>query len=294
MAAIFDGQRFLFAMNGLGWFRGMTAMKNIALILALSGLAFPVAAYADSNTIRLSEPFQIADSATVQQQRVEQQAIAVPTLQRFAVTVGSLYTHREGETAGWAPDTSIDYAATDRLQLHLMAPLAYDRVSGGSTHFGVGDVEAGVRYRLLDEEPTSWQPSVAVYPLVDFPTGDANENLGTGRTHFFLPLWFAKTFGRWIPYAGGGYWINPGPNNRNWFFGSVGTLRELSDKWTVFGEVFHATSSKVGLKEQTGFDVGARLNLTTHHHFVFTIGTGLQNRSQTNQLTSYLAYVATF
>lgn len=269
-------------------------MENFALVLGLSVLVFPAVALADSDTIRLSEPFQIADNATAQEQRVQQQAVAIPEPQRFSLTVGGLYTHREGETSGWAPEGALDYAATDRLQLHLMVPLAFDRVSGGSTHFGAGDVETGIRYRFLDDDPKGWQPSVAVYPLVDFPTGNATENLGTGRTHYFLPLWFSKTFGPWVPYAGGGYWINPSPNNRNWFFGTAGALRELSDKWTVFGEVFHATSSKVGLKVQTGFDVGARYNLTTHHHLVFTIGTGLQNRTQTNQITSYLAYVATF
>ena len=289
-SAIFAGRRFLFVIDQLG--SGVKAMRNIVLAASLSALLFPATAFADNDTVRLSEPFQIADSAAVQQQRA--QPAVLPAPQRFALTIGGLYTHREGETAGWAPSVMVDYAATNRLQLHAMVPMAYDRVSGGSTHFGVGDVETGIRYRFLDDDPTGWRPSVAVYPLVDFPTGNANENLGTGRAHYFLPLWFAKSFGPWIPYAGGGYWINPGPNNRNWFFGTVGTLRELSEKWTVFGEVFHATSSKVGLKAQTGFDVGARFNLTTHHHFLFTIGTGLQNASQTNQITSYLAYVMTF
>jgi hypothetical protein len=272
-------------------------MKRALKLGALAAfmLALPAAASADNSPFQFAEPFQIAQaSGTVQQQRSQPAPVTPPEPQKWAVAIGGLYTHREGETAGWAPNVEVNYSATDRLQLHAMAPYAYDRVAGGQTHFGIGDVETGVRYRFIDDDPNGWQPAVAFYPLVDFPTGKVSENLGTGRTHVFLPLWLSKRFGDWIPYAGGGYWINPGPLNKDWAFAALGVVRRINEQWSLTGEIFDATSSKVGLPDQAGFDVGARYNFTENHHVVVTLGRGVQNASQTNEFTGYVAYVLTF
>jgi hypothetical protein len=278
-------------MKNAGKSRGRGALI-LAGALAVGAPQAP--AWAD-NALQLRSPFQVADSTTTQRQRSQPTPEpSAPEPQRFSVAVGGLYTHREGETAGWAPNVEVDYAATDRLLLHFMAPYAFDRLSGGPTHFGIGDVEVGARYRFIDEDPSGWRPAVAVYPLVNFPTGSESRNLGTGRTHVFLPLWLSKTYGAWTPYGGGGYWINPGPNNKDWVFADVGVLRRISDALTLGGEIFYASSSKVGLKEQTGFDVNGRYNFTDHHHLLFSIGRGIQNASVTNELTAYLAYLITF
>lgn len=219
---------------------------------------------------------------------------APPPAQQWSFTLGGLYTQRSGETTAWAPSLQVDYAPADRWQLHAMAPFVFDRLSGFGDHYGLGDFELGVRYRFIDDDQRSWRPAVAFYPLVDFPTGDASRNLGTGRTHAFLPLWMSKTVGAWIPYGGGGYWINPGPNNRNWGFAAAGVIRVLSDAWYVNGEVFYAGSSKVALKQQTGFNVGAHYNFDEYRHVTFTVGRGLQNATATNQFTGYLAFVLTY
>jgi len=264
---------------------------SIAVCLGLFAL-MPGIAWADDSSYQMTRPFEVAQATN---QRPKQSApVYAPEPQRFSLAIGGLYTHREGETAGWAPNAEMNFSPTDRLQLHAMVPYAFDRVTGGTTHFGLGDVEAGVRYRFIDEDPEGLRPAVSFYPLVDFPTGSFSKNLGTGRTHAFLPLWVSKSFGAWIPFGGGGYWINPGPNNRDWLFAALGVVRVINDTWSLTGDVFHATSSKIGLRDQTGFDVGARVNITDHHHIIFTVGRGLENAAQTNEITSYLAYMLTF
>jgi hypothetical protein len=268
--------------------------STIAATGALLAAVLHGSALADERQSGPAFPLQLADDSAVQQQRSEPITVAPPAPQQWSFSAGALYTHRRGETAGWAPNLAVDYTPTDRLQLHIMVPFAFDRLSGGSTHYGVGDVETGIRYRVLDDDPQGWQPAMAVYPLVDFPSGNQRENLGTGRTHAFLPLWFSKTFGSWIPYGGGGYWINPGPSNRDWGFVALGVIRVLSEQWYVTGEVFYAGSSKVTIKEQTGFDVGAHYNLNDNHQVVFTVGRGLQNATTTNEFTADLTYLLTF
>lgn len=270
---------------------------SLAVSLALAALGSPTAAYAQDTAFPVTHPFLIADTSSTETRRSEPGPGAQQP-QTFAIQVGGLYTHRTNETSGWAPNLQVNYDPTSRLELHFMAPYAFDHLSGGPTHFGIGDVEIGARYRFIDENLQGWEPAVAVYPLIDFPSGDARKNLGTGSTHAFLPLWLAKSFGDWTPYGGGGYWINPGATNgarnKDWIFVAAGVQRRIFDALTVGGEVFHATSSKTGIKGQTGFDVNGRYNFTDNHHVLFSLGRGLQNAKDTNQVTAYAAYLLTF
>jgi hypothetical protein len=235
-----------------------------------------------------------ADTSTTSRTQTSLEEANPPPFQRYSIAVGALYTHHTGETSGWLPNVDMNYAATQNLQLHLMVPLAYDRLSGGTTQYGIGDVEVGARYRFIEPDDQGWRPAVSFYPLIDFPTGDEQRNLGTGRTHFFLPLWVAKTFGAWTPYGGGGYWVNPGPNNRDWWFFDAGVQYSVSDSLSVYGEIFHATRSKTTLPATTGFNVGGTYNFTANHHLLVSVGRGLQNVDATNQFTAYVAYMLTF
>jgi hypothetical protein len=45
----------------------------------------------------------------------------------------------------------------------------------------------------------------------------ANRHFGSGRLGLFLPLWAEKDFGAWSLFGGGGYNINPGPDQRNFW-----------------------------------------------------------------------------
>jgi hypothetical protein len=166
---------------------------KIANFAAAAGLCIVPcgAVWADDNPYNFAQPFEIAQTnGTVQVPRTESAPpVTPPEPQRWSLSLGGLYTHREGETAGWVPNFEVNYLATDRLQLHFMVPMAFDSVNGGATRYGVGDIEMGVRYRFLDDDPTSWQPAIAVYPLLDLPSGDKDQNLGTGDAHAFLPLW---------------------------------------------------------------------------------------------------------
>ncbi len=237
---------------------------------------------------------QLAQSSAEPQRQRTAEPVRPPEQQQWSMQVGGLYTTRNVETAGWAPNVEINYTPIDRLQLHMMMPFAYDRFGRGPTHYGPGDFEIGARYRVIDDDPQGWTPSVAVYPLIDFPTGDQSKNLGTGNTHAFLPVWFSKAFDQWIPFGGGGYWINPGPRNRDWAFVALGVVRVVNEQVSLTFDTFHATSSKIGLKEQTGVDVGLRYNLNANHHFVLTVGTGVENHDATNQFTTFVAYALTF
>jgi hypothetical protein len=157
-----------------------------------------------------------------------------------------------------------------------------------------GDGEIGFKYRFLEEDPDGWRPQAAIYPAIDFPTGNARRNLGAGHTRAFLPLWVQKSRGDWTTFAGVGYWINPGYGNRDvWYLGWA-IQRQVTDKLTVGGEIFHQTPDTVDGKDQTGFDLGAIYDLSEHYHLMFSAGRGIENPGTTNRFSYYLSLQFTF
>jgi hypothetical protein len=171
---------------------------------------------------------------------------------------------------GTAPHVEVNYGAWPGLQLHVIAPLAYARPSGGPTFYGVGDIEVGAKFRFIDEG--RWWPMVGTFPQFELPTGDASSGLGTGHLHVFIPLWLQKSFGPWTTYGGGGFWVNPGAGNRN--YGFVGWLlqRRLSQLATLGTEIFYTTPNQVGGDASLRFNLGLVLDLTEHHHLLLSAG----------------------
>jgi hypothetical protein len=203
-------------------------------------------------------------------------------------------THVAGDTSGVLPGIEINYGAVPDVQLHVVAPLAYDRPDGSGTKFGYGDTELGVKYRFVQEDKDGWRPMVGVFPLLEVPTGNAERGLGTGHTHGFMPLWLQKSFGKWLTYGGGGYWINPGGGNKNYWFAGWLLQYQLTDSLALGGELFHQTASTTDGKAMTGFNLGGVFDITDHHHILFSAGRGIQNVTTTNQFSYYVAYQLTF
>jgi hypothetical protein len=178
-----------------------------------------------------------------------------------------------GAWSGALPMVEVNFGALPQVQLHLIAPLAYDRSPGGPMTYGYGDTELGVKWRFVQEG--DWVPMIGTFPLVELPTGSLSRGLGTGSTRLFVPLWLQKSFGPWTTYGGGGYWVNPGSGNRNyWFFGWQGQCR-LGEVATLGAEIFHTSASEVGGSGETRFNVGLVMDLSDLHHLLFSAGTRL-------------------
>ena len=191
--------------------------------------------------------------------------------------------------SGTAPHFEVNYGALPNLQLHLIAPLAYVKPDDGSSHYGFGDLELGAKYRFVQE--SHWLPMVGTFPLVDLPTGNHERGLGNGRAKVFIPIWLQKSWEPWTTYGGGGYWYNPGIDNKHyWFIGWV-VQRDLSKKITLGTELFYTTPKAVGESSQTGFNVGGFFNFTEKHHILFSAGRDIHGP---DRFSMYIAYQLTF
>jgi hypothetical protein len=190
--------------------------------------------------------------------------------------------------SGTAPHIEVNYGVLPDLQLHVIAPLAYARPSGGPTFYGVGDVELGAKVRFVGEGKR-W-PMVGVFPQLELPVGDAPRGLGTGHLHVFIPLWLQKSFGPWTTDGGGGFWVNPGEGNRNYWYVGWLVQRRFSDLATLGTEVFYTTPDQVGGNASLRFNLGLVLDLTERHHLLFSAGRSIEGD---DLFLGYLAYQLT-
>lgn len=203
-------------------------------------------------------------------------------------------THVKGDTAGTLPGFEINYGALPETQLHVIAPFAFDKETGSDTQSGYGDTELGIKYRFVKENEQGWQPQIGIFPMLELSTGNSDKGLGTGHNREFLPLWLQKSYGPWTTYGGGGYWINPGEGNKDyWFFGWT-VMRKITDKLNLGGEIFYQTADIAGGVASTGFNLGGTYDFTESHHLLFSVGRGIQNVTTTNEFSYYIGYQLTF
>ncbi len=191
---------------------------------------------------------------------------------------------------GTAPFLNLNYGGLPDLQLSLTSQFSLTLPDEGASHFGFGDTLVGGKWRFIHETDNS--PQVAVFPQVSLPTGDTSQGLGYGQYLFLLPLWAQKSWGPWTTFGGAGYWFNPGPGEKNWVFAGWELQRDLSETFTVGGEVFYHSADQVGIPDGAGFNLGGFINLDPLNHIVFSFGRDfIQNEYP---FTGYAAWEWTF
>jgi hypothetical protein len=191
--------------------------------------------------------------------------------QHWEFYIASIQSKYGGDWSGTAPHFEVNYGAVPDLQLHMIAPLAYDSPPEGTFHYGWGDIELGAKYRFVQE--TNGWPQIGVFPLVELPSGSERENLGNGHAQAFFPLWLQKSWGTWTAYGGGGYGLNSVSGHDNW--GYVGALlqKQVLTNVMIGMEVYHQTLYQTDFPNQgTAFNIGTVIDFTDHHHLLFSAG----------------------
>ena len=200
-------------------------------------------------------------------------------------------TRDQGGTSGVGPALEFNYGILADTQFHLIAPMAYDAPRGEASHFGYGDTEIGIKYRFVNE--SEFLPAVGIFPLLEIPTGDKDKGLGNGKAQCFFPLWLQKDFGKWTTYGGGGYWINPGSGNKNYWFSGILLQYSFADTLFLGGEIFYQTADTVDGRNSSGFNLGGSLPLVGSFQLLFSAGRGLTHTS-TNRFSYYLGLYRPF
>lgn len=192
-----------------------------------------------------------------------------------------------GDTSGEA-GLDVNYGAAKDLQLTAVVPIAFD--TGRAV--GSGDVELAVKYKFLHQSDGSPALDLAVFPRLFVPTG--GHRYSTGHLSLLLPVWGEKDFGKWSVFGGGGYTINPGAGQRNFWLTGLAVTREISKRFSLGAEVYHQTADARDARDFTGVNLGAIYKLTNHWSLLASGGPGVQNAREEGRYGFYLSLKADY
>jgi hypothetical protein len=195
-------------------------------------------------------------------------------------------TETPGDLAGEA-GFDLNYGAAKNLQLTAVIPAAFENAS----RFGAGDVELAAKYKFVSQSAGSWLPDVAFFPRAFLPTGT---KFNPDRPGLFLPIWAEKDFGPWSVFGGGGWQLNPGAGERNFWQTGLAVTRSFGERFSLGVEAFHQTAQDFASRDFTGVNVGATYKLSPHWTLMASGGPGVQNARQADQYDFYAALLATY
>ncbi len=186
-----------------------------------------------------------------------------------AYAFSTLDASRDARTAD-APAFELNFGPAPDLQLHIVVPFTSVSPSRGAAASGLGDVEIGVKVRLVEESDR--RPQVGVFPMLELPTGDAGRGLGNGRLWARLPVWVQKSRGPWTTYGGGGWAVNRAPGARDYLFAGWLLQRRLGKRLTFGGEAFARAADTVGGRGASIVDAGGTVDLRPGFSVLFSAG----------------------
>ena len=162
----------------------------------------------------------------------------------------------------------LNYGAAEGVQLTATLPLSFSREQSRGWRSGSGDVEVAVKYRFLNDEKHG--VSAAIFPRLILPTSSLAED---GKTRILLPVWLEKDFaGGTSLFGGGGFEINPGPGNRNFWQAGAALTKDVSEELSIGAEITREGPDSDGGTPQTRAGVGAIAKLSTHYSLLFSGG----------------------
>ncbi|THD58179.1 hypothetical protein [Phenylobacterium sp.] len=187
----------------------------------------------------------------------------------------------------------LNYGGAKDLQLTAVLPLAFDNPEGSSGEgfrAGGGVIELAVKSKIVHADDESWVPDVSVFPRVFVPT---DHRFGTGHVSLFLPVWAEKDFGPWQVFGGGGYQINPGADQRNFWQGGIAANRTISKSLQLGAEVYGQTRDTVDGPGYVALNFAATIKVTEHWSILASAGPSWEQGGADGQVF-YLALKADY
>jgi hypothetical protein len=196
----------------------------------------------------------------------------------YAYTAGTGF----GKAAEGEAGLDINYGAAKDLQLTAVVPMAYER--GEKTH--LGDVELEAKYLFLHQKDGTIIPDIAFYPGIILPT--SGHRYGSGKVGAGLLAFAQKDLGDWSMFGGGGYSINPGPENKDFWEIGYALTRTINDKLEIGGEIHHQGAEEYDGAPSTSLGLGFEYAIADKWSILGAGGPIIQNHRQNGDFTFYL------
>jgi hypothetical protein len=171
--------------------------------------------------------------------------------------------------------TQYEVGLTDRAEL-LIEPFfqEWSKPKDGKSFRGMGDLEITPSYMIVLDDEKSWVPAVVLAFKVKVPTAK-NREIGTGKFDYYPYVIVGKKFGHWILNANFGYDIIASPAGEklsNQFIYDLSVEREITNKWSVFAEVFANTKPTAGEKGTFSGAIATEYKFTKHFNAFVSVG----------------------
>ena len=175
----------------------------------------------------------------------------------------------QGEGSSADADTGLDlnYGAIRNVQLTATLPLSFEHERESGWRGGTGDLELAVKYRFLHYEKSG--VSAAVFPRVFLPTSTLQS---CGPLRLLMPIWLQKDWGRTSAFGGGGYEINPGPGNRDFWQEGAAVTHDFGHGFSAGAEIAHQGPDSDGGTSEIDAGAGVIVHLSRIASFLASAG----------------------
>jgi hypothetical protein len=146
---------------------------------------------------------------------------------------------------------------TSRIEARLdINPIVW--LKDEDTNVGFGDVTLAIKYRFFDSPEGSWWPSLGVLPFVKVPSarspiGSERVDFGcTALATFDLPWQLSLDVNVGLAGIGqseGAYFLLQET-------ASAALSRQITHRWSMYGELFYSSPSERHTRDVVGFDTG--------------------------------------
>lgn len=164
----------------------------------------------------------------------------------------------------------INYGAAKDLQLTATLPL---QVQTGSP-VTADNMQLAAKYRFAHQDgPLGLD--ISAFPRVFLPTAP-----GARHAQVLLPLWAQRDHGPWSLFFGGGWTLNPGTGNRNFWQAGAAVSREVRKGWSLGGEWFWQGRDADDGRPLNAVQIGSQIHIHGPFSWYAAVGQGL-NRQET-------------
>jgi len=182
----------------------------------------------------------------------------------------------------------VNYGVGERIQLKFEMPWLVETTSGSGTRSGLGNGNAGVKWRFFDGGDEGWKMST--YPQVEsshFAPTSWHHGLDDRGTSVLLPLQFEHALGPVDLGFDAGRWVRPSGQSDSWIGGAV--IGHEVRKGLEFMAELHDEAALGFRQDALTLNFGTRWELAECCTFIASAGTDLHNGLEDKR--SFLSYV---
>jgi len=208
-----------------------------------------------------------------------------PGDKKWEINIAYILEHYAAATVHQTPLLDLNYGVGDNIQLKYELPWIV--ISGDAgTRSGLGNSNAGVKWRFLDEKQSI--VSMSTYPQLEFnnPTSSARRGIVDDGPTLRLPIEAAKTLGPIGVTAEVGYAVRRHNDDDQWFYGII-LSHDVLENLTLMGEI-NGESSRNLIQNNAVFNIGTQWNFSKNYGLLASAGRSFRNGTDDPSLLLYL------